>query len=343
MSKEKIIAPEIDRLKTDEFYLFYEMMMQSLKTDDVKEGLNKSLSMLRTFINSGNIALFRKNKQGTYDYKLSDSNMDELILPVGCIINKTKQLSEQKTIFNMNLDLSERLKNLLLIHINISNSNHDECIMMIINNDNKKELEPHFWERVKDTMQIILKRASSYERNVRAVTTDLLTGLDNRNSYEMRVQSLNESDDDLVVGVFDLFRLKYVNDNYTHAKGDEYIVKAAEILNKYWPKYNERINENGIKELVDTGHTVYRFGGDEFVLMTTVESLKLTQIKAELVRDEAEMINLGVEEKNLAGINFGIVSHFAGDYYKKTFITADEIMKKDKEDMYKRKKIDRRH
>ena len=36
---EQIMAPDELLIKNNDFYLFYEMMMQSLKTDNVKEGL----------------------------------------------------------------------------------------------------------------------------------------------------------------------------------------------------------------------------------------------------------------------------------------------------------------
>ena len=338
---DQIMAPEISLIKNDEFYLFYEMMMQSLKTNDVKEGINKSLYMLRTYLKSGNIAIFRKNKDGIYTFGLSDSKMNDLVTHIGCIINKTKPLTEQKSILDLDLNLSDRLKNMKLLHISIDNS--DDCIMAIINTDQEKELEPQFWNRVKDTIQIILKRAASYERNVRAVTTDLLTGLDNRNSYEMRKQAINEADENLVVGIFDLFRLKYINDNYTHAKGDNYIIQAGNILNKYWPKQKTKINEDGTEEFIDTGHCVYRVGGDEFVLLTTVEKEQLANIKAGLASDEASLIDLGLGTYTPIGINYGVVKHNPGDNFKQTLMRADEIMQEDKTKTYKKLNLDRRH
>lgn len=347
---DSIMAPDINLIKTDEFYLFYEMMMQSLKTDDVKGGINKSLFMLHTYLKSGNISIFRKNKEGSYVFKLSDSQMDDLVQPVSCIINKTKPLAEQKGIFNLDLNLSERLKNMMLFHIGVSsNSNSDnrkaadECIMAILNVDKEKVVEPQFWDRVKDTMQIILKRAASYERNVSAITTDLLTGLDNRNSYEMRIRAFNEADENLVLAIFDLFRLKYINDNYTHAKGDAYITEAGDILSKYWPKQKIVINENEIETAKDTGHCVYRVGGDEFVLLTSKETYTLTTIKAALASQEAEMIDLDLGEETPIGINYGVVQHTPGDSFKQTFMRADERMQEDKGVMYKKYKLDRRH
>ena len=342
MTDNTILQPEIGLIKKDEFYLFYEMMMQALKTDDVKDGLNKTLFLLRTYLKSGNIALFRKNEDGIYVFNLSDSKMNELVQPIGCIINKTHPIIEQRTIFNLDLNLSERLKNMVLIHMDVS-GNSDECILAIINNDKEKSLEPQFWDRVKDTMQIILKRATSYERNTKAVTTDLLTGLDNRNSYEMRLSEINEEDDQLILAIFDLFRLKYINDNFTHAKGDQYITEIANILNKKWPKEKIKTNDDGSEETIKTGHCVYRVGGDEFVLLTNVENLHLTNLKAGLVSEEVEYtLDLGLPKEEPIGINYGVVQHKKGNSIKQTFMRADELMQEDKTKMYLKYNKDRR-
>ena len=342
MANETVMAPEIGLIKTDEFYLFYEMMMQSLKIDDVKEGINKSLYMLRKFLDSGNVVLYRKNKDGVYVYKMSDTPIQDMVQPVSCIINKTKPLIEDREIFNLDLNLSERLNNIVLLHISINNDNNDDCVVGILNTNKDKDLEPQFWERTKDTMQIIIKRAISYEWNTNAVNTDLLTGLDNRNSYEMRMRSFNNEDNNLVFGIFDLFRLKYVNDNYSHGKGDVYIKETAKILNKYWPKEKVKITDDGMEQVTNIGHCVYRVGGDEFVLLTNVEKLELSSIKGELARDESSMIDLEIGEKILLGLNYGIVRHTPGDTLKQTFMKADELLQEDKRQMYKKYNLDRR-
>ena len=338
MPKVKVLKPEIDLVKSDEFYLFYEMMMQSLRTDNVKEGLNKSLSLLRTFLGSDNIALYKKNKDGLYVHKISDSNMQPLISSVSCIIRKTSPLIEEKEIFDLPLGLSDALDNMVMLNIKLEKS---ECILAIVNN-RKDDLEPLFWDRLKDTMQVVLKRAASYERNIKAATTDLLTGLDNRNAYEVRIQNLDESQENLIVGIFDLFRLKYVNDNYTHKIGDIYIQEAAAILDKYWPKHKVIMNDDGTETFEDTGHSVYRVGGDEFVLLTDIERIDLARLKSSLAAAEAELINLEIDKKIPIGFNSGIVTHTPGAAYKETFMKADALMQDDKARMYTKHNLERR-
>jgi len=339
MEKENIFDPELSLIRENEYYLFYEMMMQALKTDNVKEGVNKSLYLLREYLQSDDIVLYRKNDVGAYIYQISDSPSLNSIKTIGCIVNKTKTLTEAKKIFELEFNITEEIKNMMLIHVKLSQV---EGILAINNYNKTKEIEPHFWKRLEETMHIILKRAAIYERNTQAINTDLLTGLDNRNAYEMRIRSLNEMDAHLVFGVFDLFRLKYINDNYNHNIGDTYIKEAAKILSKYWPKNNVTINDNGMETYTSTGHSIYRVGGDEFILLTSAEDINLTMVKANLAAEEVSMIKLPIGDHLPLGLNYGIVLHNPGDFIKNTYANADKIMAADKTKMYKKYGLDRR-
>lgn len=191
-------------------------------------------------------------------------------------------------------------------------------------------------------MKVILKRASSYEKNTKTITTDLLTGLDNRNSYKRKLNIIDDSNKDLVLGIFDIFRLKFINDNYSHEKGDIYIKEIAKILNKYWPKHKVKINDYGAENFIDTRNCVYRIGGDEFVLLSDIENIKLAQLKAKCVCDKATMIDIDIDEDVRLGLNCGIVQHNPKNLIKQTFIEADETMQDNKSKMYKKYGLDRR-
>ena len=340
MCQREIMNPEIDRIKNDEFYLFYEMMIQSLKTENVKEGINHSLALLRSFLNSGTISLYVRNKEGNYIFRISDTPNDELRQSIGCIVNKTKTLSEEKGILDLDLKLSDKLDTLKLVHTEV---NDVSCIAAFVNIDRSKHLEPLFWERTRDTMQVVLKRAKSYERNKKAITTDLLTELENRNSYEMRLSETINADQELVFALFDLFRLKYVNDNFDHTVGDTYIKTASGILRKYWPKDKIILNEDSTESFEPTGHVVYRIGGDEFVMISSVENEQLAGIKAGLAADEVSMSKLEYEVGFPLGMNYGVVKHLPGESLKDTYRRADAVMQEDKDKMYKTLKLERRH
>ena len=121
-----------------------------------------------------------------------------------------------------------------------------------------------------------------------------------------------------------------------------YIQKAAEILNKYWPKEVVVLNSDGTESISYTGHCVYRVGGDEFILLTSIEKLQLALIKADLAATEAQLIKLGIEDDVPIGFNYGVVNHAPGDLIKQTFVKADMLMQEDKKKMYVKHNLERR-
>ena len=83
--------------------------------------------------------------------------------------------------------------------------------------------------------------------------SDILTGLKNRNAFEVDINNINVSKDFRGRGVLsiDLNNLKKVNDTLGHSAGDQYIQGAADIL-----------SDNGL-----AGSVAYRTGGDEFTVL----------------------------------------------------------------------------
>lgn len=94
-------------------------------------------------------------------------------------------------------------------------------------------------ERIK--MEKLLKRRS-YE--------DTLTGLYNRNKFNVMMRYVHYSEDtSLGVACFDINGLKMVNDRYGHRAGDDLIRRTARHISRYFR------------------HSSYRIGGDEFAVI----------------------------------------------------------------------------
>ena len=88
------------------------------------------------------------------------------------------------------------------------------------------------------------KYAAIYEE---MAITDTLTGLYNRNAYQIDTNKIEELTGFLIL-TFDLNDLKVCNDTKGHAEGDHYIVTAAKIIERLLAPYGR----------------CYRIGGDEF-------------------------------------------------------------------------------
>jgi diguanylate cyclase (GGDEF)-like protein len=112
--------------------------------------------------------------------------------------------------------------------------------------------------RMLDTLASItasaLDKAAQHEDITEQATTDALTGLPNRRSFEEQVRvtltGMRSSDGAGIIFV-DLDKFKQINDVHGHQAGDEVLVEAAKRLNAS----------------VRGGDVVARLGGDEFTIL----------------------------------------------------------------------------
>ena len=141
---------------------------------------------------------------------------------------------------------------------------------------------------------------------------DSLTGAKSKHAYvemEERVDIMIAEGKDIVfsVVVFDLNDLKYINDRLGHDAGDQYLIDSCNLIKQFFPKSE-----------------LYRFGGDEFVLLITEEEFK----------DRRTVLNAfnKVIENNYETGN-PIIATGLSDYrpnkdntYRAVFLRADERM-----------------
>ncbi len=107
--------------------------------------------------------------------------------------------------------------------------------------------------------------------------TDLLTGINNRNAFELDTKRLQRSEQqDLTVLTCDLNMLKNVNAQRGHAAGDEYIISLTRLL---------------VERFRDRGET-YRIGGDEFA--TLLRNADVDALRAEMDELHAQALKIQV-------------------------------------------------
>lgn len=112
-----------------------------------------------------------------------------------------------------------------------------------------------------EAIQVTIRLMSNYQEGVRTQLLsrlayhDGLTDLLNRTSYMEELKKLDESHNfHVLLALYDVNNLKYVNDTYGHQKGDEMIRRVADALREYLGPLGK----------------CYRIGGDEFVFLSTV-------------------------------------------------------------------------
>ncbi len=141
---------------------------------------------------------------------------------------------------------------------------------------------------------------------------DDLTKLKNRAAFDKTLSSLSEKKlglSDTAVIVFDLNRLKSINDNLGHVTGDKYIKLCADCL----------------KRVFVNGEHIFRIGGDEFVVICTNSNISSLQEKIKTLYANFERYSYGNLQLSVAyGFEF-YDGYLDKDLYG-TFNRADKKM-----------------
>ena len=157
--------------------------------------------------------------------------------------------------------------------------------------------------------------------------TDKITGIKNRTAYDDESKRFFESVPNKVTfAIFDLFRLKAINDNYGHKYGDLYISKAAKLIKEQLTKEEQK--------------GFYRIGGDEFVFFIKGSQRKNFEKKIWKANQVLFKDNIGLKLKFPLLINYGIVEGKGN--FDSLYRRADKALSINKRDTYLNLHIERR-
>ncbi len=150
---------------------------------------------------------------------------------------------------------------------------------------------------------------------------DSLTSVGSKVAYARKVSEINEAilqgKANFAVVMVDVNRLKYINDKFGHAAGDDYLRGCCRIVCQTY-KHSP----------------VYRIGGDEFVVILTDEDYETRNEKMEELRKAFET-SYSREQRDpwhRYSAAFGMAEHAFDD------ITFDLVFKRADEAMYEEKK-----
>ncbi len=144
---------------------------------------------------------------------------------------------------------------------------------------------------------------------------DSMTGLYNR-TYVNQVLADKVNDKETIVFMFDIDKLKYVNDNYGHAEGDRLIQRFASILNNCFREQD----------------VVARIGGDEFFAIMYDSSEEIAKSIKQRIFKSIEIDNQKMSDENLElSVSIGYAIKENED------ATVEDLMKKADELMYENK------
>ncbi len=320
---------------SDPYFMGYYMYSLALKDIDMHDGLTKALYFAKICFNADNVILYKQDETGDYVHKHNSALMNTKSTITTAILNSAKSIIEKQNKYIMSLNL-ENMHNIAFIKVDLDDKKY---VIALTGNKEFKNIDDKSTNVFIDTMRGILGKFEQFDLLTKTSEIDLLTKLSNRNKYESDI-SITKISDGLIFAIFDLFRLKNINDNYDHQKGDEYIKKTAEVLKIHFPKYIYTIDSTGKKVRSETGTCLYRIGGDEFALISSTESYENALIKIMIIQDEIKNMDLGVSEP--LGINFGLVRAKNGDTFRDLYLRSDALLSKNKKEYYKKMGYERR-
>jgi diguanylate cyclase (GGDEF)-like protein len=140
------------------------------------------------------------------------------------------------------------------------------------------------------TQQLVESEARLRELSVR----DPLTGLFNRRYLEeaLALELIRAARKQYPIGIImaDIDHFKRFNDTHGHAAGDAVLVQVGNFLRTH----------------VRSSDITCRFGGEEFILILPEASLKITQMRAEHMREDARHLHVQYEGQTLEAVTLSL-------------------------------------
>lgn len=165
-----------------------------------------------------------------------------------------------------------------------------------------------------------LRNALSYREALQTAATDSLTGLGNRAALDTamvrEISMAQRYQQPFSILVADIDHFKSINDRFGHAVGDLVLKEVGCAL----------------ADISRTSDGVFRYGGEEFVLLLTKTEARGAEIIAERIREYIASLNYNhLEGSNSAfklttSVSIGIASLLPGDDKSTLFKRADKAL-----------------
>ena len=160
-----------------------------------------------------------------------------------------------------------------------------------------------------------LRNALTYLAALRAAHRDPLTGTSNRaalnNSMLREVELARRHSTSLSMIVVDIDLFKSINDTYGHSVGDDVICSLTGIIDK----------------IIRKSDMLFRFGGEEFVVLLSNTNREGALLLAERIRRGVEQTSVRTERRTIPiTVSLGVATLAATDSAQSLFEKADKAL-----------------
>jgi len=198
---------------------------------------------------------------------------------------------------------------------NVSSDKEKLGELQFLRNKKFAETELAFIEMLIGVLFYPLRNALQYKDALESSLIDALTGLKNRlalNMYADReIKLAKRHKKAMALLVVDLDHFKLINDNFGHLAGDTVLKNCADL----------------ILEAVRGTDQVFRYGGEEFVILLSEADLDNAIKSAERIRQKIETATIIVDNKNIsATASIGVSALAPEDNFISIFERADKAM-----------------
>ncbi|KTG23342.1 signal protein [Idiomarina sp. WRN-38] len=174
-------------------------------------------------------------------------------------------------------------------------------------------------EQMHKQLTFPLRNAMTYSKVRQAAVKDHLTGVGNRSLLDETLAHITaklkrDPQKDISIVLIDMDNFKQVNDNFGHQLGDEVLQQFAQLIKH---------------QLRDTDR-VFRYGGDEFVLV--LEDTPKSQVTDIIERLEKAISH----DSKLMSLN---VAFSSGSLQMESFHTADDVLDEVDKRLYEAKSL----
>lgn len=195
---------------------------------------------------------------------------------------------------------------------------HDNARSLLVKSRDGQTIAPDEYNQFMDTAIQFKFEVGKLQTNIinQVCVVDHLTGVWNRNGMLHKLEEEHErmtrSEQPCCVCMMDLDHFKQVNDTYGHPAGDLVLQAATQLFNTRLRKYD----------------SIFRYGGEEFLLCLPSTTLDAAQVLMERLRSELTALPIAIGDKGEIHVSasFGLAMMIPDEAIGSTIEHADHAL-----------------